>query len=407
MFLVRMEGFVDELLGSFKQVFSHIFSKKLKIGIICHPFMGGSGISATSIAAGLAKRGHEVHLIVYKRPFKVDKKLVKVHLIPVKQESVFDYFPITLVTASKIEEVIRKEKLDIINVHYALPYSVSSYLAKQIALTKGVKIPIVTTLHGTDIHTIGKKKDFRSVIKFTLENSDGIIAVSRYLADQAKEIEVHSEVKVIPNYIDVDKFKPDNSSEIKKLRKQFAKEKEKVILHVSNFRKVKRIEDIIRSFNLIKRKTKSNLVLVGAGPELKKMKELVTRLKLNKRVFFAGKQKKIEKYYAMADLFLLSSDKEGFPLSILEAMASGVPVVSAKSGGVPELVVHGKTGYLVEKQDIRGMANRSIKILTSSKLRNEMKIASREEVVEKYTKDKIISQYEDYFMKMSLKATKI
>jgi N-acetyl-alpha-D-glucosaminyl L-malate synthase BshA len=265
----------------------------------------------------------------------------------------------------------------------------------------------VTTLHGTDIHTIGKKKDFKSVIKFTLENSDGIVAVSKYLANQAKEIEIDSEVKVIPNYIDTELFKPDDSREIKKLRKEFAKEKEKIILHVSNFRKVKRIENIIRSFNLIKRKTKSNLVLVGSGPELKKMKELVERLKLKKKVFFAGKQKKIEKYYAIADLFLLASDKEGFPLSILEAMSSGVPVVSAKSGGVPEMVISGKTGYLVEREDVRGMASRAIKILTSAKLRREMGEAARQEVLSKYTKERIIAQYEDYFMNMTLKKTKV
>ena len=402
-----MEDFMENLLGSFKQVFGHIFGRKLKIGIVCHPYMGGSGISATSVAEGLAKKGHEVHLIVYKRPFKVNKKLIKVHIIPVKQQAVFDYFPITLVTASKIEEVIRKEKLDLINVHYALPYSVSSYLAKQIAFTKGVKIPVVTTLHGTDIHTIGKKKDFKSVIKFTLENSDGIVAVSKYLADQAKEIEVESEVKVITNYVDVDKFKPDDSREIKRLRKQFTRPNEKIVFHASNFRKVKRIEDIIRSFNLIKRKTKANLVLAGAGPELKKMKELVERLKLNERVFFVGKQKKIEKYYAIADLFLLASDKEGFPLCILEAMSSGVPVVSAKSGGVPELVVNGKTGYLVEREDVRGMANKAIKILTSAKMRREMGETARQEVLDKYTKEKIIAQYEDYFMNMVLKKTKV
>jgi N-acetyl-alpha-D-glucosaminyl L-malate synthase BshA len=266
-------------------------------------------------------------------------------------------------------------------------------------LSEGIKIPIITTLHGTDIHTIGKKKDFRSIIKFSLDNSDGIVAVSKFLEKQAREIGVNSDIKVIYNYVDTEKFKREISKETKKLKAEFVSKNEKLILHVSNFREIKRVEDIIRAFNKIKRKVPSRLVLVGSGPRIGVIRELISRLKLKKRVFLVGKQKKPEKYYSIADLFMLASEREACPLSILEAMSSGVPVVASNVGGVPEIVVEGKTGYLVDKGDVVDMAKKSIKILCDRRKLKEMREFSRKEVLEKYSKTKIIKEYEDYFLK--------
>jgi len=398
-FFAYLKGPFESFIESIENLTLDLFKKKLNIGIVCHPFMGGSGISATSIATELSKKGHNVHLIAYRRPYKINKKLIKIHIIPVKQQAVFEYFPITLTIATKIEEVIKKEKLDLINVHYALPYSVSSFLAKQMLLSEGIKIPIITTLHGTDIHTIGRRKDFRSIIKFSLDSSDGIIAVSEFLAKKAREIGVNSDIKVIYNYVDTKKFKRGVSKETKELKKEFVNKNEKLILHVSNFREIKRIEDIIRAFNKIKRKIPSKLILVGSGPRMPAVKELINRLKLKKKVFLVGKQKKIEKYYSISDLFILASEREACPLSILEAMSSEVPVVATNVGGIPEIVVEGKTGYLVEKGDIVDMAKKSIKILSNRKKLREMGEASRKEVLEKYSKSKIINEYEDYFLK--------
>jgi len=387
-------------INPLKFIFHPIFKKKLNIGIVCHPSMGGSGISATSIANELAKKGHNVHLISYKRPFKINKNLVKIHLINIKNHAVFEYFPITLVLASKIEEVIKKEKLDLINVHYALPYSVSSYLAKEISVSEGIKIPIITTLHGTDIHTFGRKKDFKTILKFVLDNSDGIITVSNFVANQAKELGITKEIKTIYNYVDTERFKREDSDEIRKLREQFARKNERIIFHASNFRKVKRIEDIIRAFNKIKRKVPSKLILAGSGPEMPKIKQLIERLRLTKSVFLLGKIKKIEKYYSIADLFMLVSTKEGCPVSILEAMSCEVPVIATNVGGIPEIVIDKKTGFLVEKENVNDIAEKSIRILSERKRIKKMGENARQEVLQKYTKNNIISQYEDYFNKV-------
>ncbi len=398
-----LDNIAKTIKESLRFTFSKILKRKLNIGIVCHPFMGGSGIFATSIAMELAKRGHNIHLIVYKRPFKINKKLIKVHLIPVKSQAVFEYFPITLTTASKISEVIKKHNLDLINVHYALPYSVSSYLAKQIVLTENIKIPVITSLHGTDIHTIGRKKDFKPIIRFTLSQSDGITAVSKFLAEQSRELDIESEIKVIYNYVDSKRFKREKSKELTELKREFTTSNEKIIFHASNFRKIKRIEDIIMAFNRINRKVKSKLILAGTGPERAKIKELVEKLKLKKRVFFLGQVKKIEKYYAISDLFMLVSEKEGCPLSILEAMASEVPVVATNVGGIPEILINGKTGYLVEKGDITDMARKAVRILTDKRKRKQMGEAGRQEVLEKYNVDKVVTQYEDYFRRILLK----
>ncbi len=402
----KMEDTISRALKeSINAIVDHIFRKRLRIGFVCHPFMGGSGISAISIATELAKRGHDVHIIVYKKPFRrINQNLVKIHQISIKKHPVFEYFPITLAAAAKIEEVIKKEKLDIINVHYALPYSVSSYLAKQMVFSSTRKnIPIVTTLHGTDIHTLAWKKDFKSIIRFTLENSDGITSVSRFLADQAKELGIKKEIKVIYNYVDEQRFRRYRDRKIRDLRRDFAERNERIILHASNFRKIKRIDDIVRAFKRIRKKVPCKLLLIGDGPEKSKIKRLVEELNLAEHVFFLGKQEKIEQFYAIADLFMLVSSKEGCPLSILEAMSSEVPVIATRVGGIPEIVVDGKTGYLVEVGNVDDIAEKAIKILSKKRKIREMGKFARAEVLSKYTKEKVVLEYEKYFRKVLLK----
>lgn len=361
--------------------------------------MGGSGIAARSIGEALSKKGNDVHVITYDAPFRINKSLVKLHSASTAGEAVFQYFPITLTMASKIAEVALKEKLDIINVHYALPYSTAAYLAKMMIHDKR-KIKVITTVHGSDAHTIGKKKEFREVIKFALENSDGITTVSRFLEKQIREFDVENHIEVINNEVKPDKFKKIEEAERETLRKQFIGANEKIIMHSSNFRKVKRMEDLIRAYNLISKKIKGKLIILGAGPEKKKITNLVKRLKLTERVVFLGKKQRVEKYLGIADLFLLTSEKEGFPLSILEAMSCEVPVVATKVGGVPELVIPGKTGHLVEKGDIAAIAEKSISILSSKRKIELMGKTARKTVIDNYTPKKISSRYEKYFRRV-------
>lgn len=393
------QHFFRSIRESFAYILSKLVKKRLKVGIVCHPYMGGSGIAARSIAESLSRKGNEIHVITYDQPFRINKSVVKLHMASTAGEAVFQYFPLTLTMATKIAEVALREKLDIINVHYALPYSVAAYLAKMMIHDKR-KIKVITTVHGSDAHTIGKKKEFREVVKFALENSDGITTVSRFLEGQIRDFGIDNHIEVINNEVKSHKFIKIEGKEREDLRKQFVKEDERLIIHLSNFRKVKRIGDLIRAFSIISKKVKCKLLMLGAGPEKKKMMNLVKRLKLTDKVIFVGKKKKVEKYLGIADLFLLTSEKEGFPLSILEAMSCEVPTVATKVGGIPELVASGKTGYLVEKGDVRAIAEKSISILSSKRKIERMGKVARDLVMKNYTPKKISSKYEKYFRRV-------
>lgn len=375
---------------------------KLNIGIVCHPSVGGSGIVGTSVGSQLASRGHEVHVISYKKPFRPLLENIRLHLIPVKNFQPLKFTPITLTAASKIYNVVKKNDIDIINVHYAIPYSSAAYMAKQMCTAEGIKAPVITTVHGTDIHTIGLKKQFRDVVKFTLKSSDGITAVCSYLANQVKRrFDFDGDIRVIYNFVDTKRFtrKPG-----RRLHRQITKDKDKkVILHVSNFRKIKRIDDIIEAFKEIKKAVPSKLVLVGDGPEKMGIRAKVRDCGISKDVIFLKPCKDIEKFYSMADLFMLASEREGCPLSILEAMSSKVPVVATNVGGIPEIIENGKEGFLARLGDVKEIADMSIKILSDEQLWTEMGREGRKKVLKKFTADKIIPQYESFYRKVAIR----
>jgi N-acetyl-alpha-D-glucosaminyl L-malate synthase BshA len=370
----------------------------MKIGIVCRSSLGGSGISATSIAEGLAKKGHEIHMITHGRPFRLEKNSsVTIHKIPIKTGPIFSNFPETLSIASKIAEIVEKEDLDIINVHYAIPYSVAVYLVKQMLNKKKKRIKIITTVHGTDMHTYGKRKEFKEVLRFALDENDGIIAVSNFMANKALELGIKSRVKVIPNFVNKKKFSRKGDKKSSEFRKKFAPNGEKIILHTSNLRKIKRVEDILRAFNLIKSKIKVKLIIVGSGPERKKLINLVKRLKLDKKVFFVGSLKRVERYFEISDLFVMASENEGMPMSILEAMAMEVPVVSTKVGGIPEQIEDGINGLLVEKEETKELSEAMLKVLSNNELARRMTKKGLEKFNECFTEQKSIKSYENYY----------
>jgi L-malate glycosyltransferase len=398
------KSFLESIREAFYNVSKHLTSKKLAVGILCRSSLGGSSIAAVTAAEELAKKGHSVHLITHGRPFRFNKNLpIKLHTISLKEEPIFKNFPETISIASKIVEIVEKEKLDILNIHYAIPYSVSAHLAREILLKKKIRTKMVTTLHGSDVHTYGKMKQFREVLKHVLDEQNGIVAVSDFISHQAFELGVKSTIRVIPNSIDHNRFCPRQEESLRKFKEKFAPNKEKIIIHASNFRKVKRTEDIVRAFNLIiSKKIKAKLVLLGNGPEKNKTSNLVKRLKLGKHVFFEGSIKRIERYYSIADLFMMASEKEGMPLSILEAMSSEVPVVSTDVGGISEIMANGETGFLVEKGDIRELANKSIEILSNKSLSEKMGKTAREKILNSFTREKMAKSYERYYREILL-----
>ncbi|MBI4174533.1 MAG: N-acetyl-alpha-D-glucosaminyl L-malate synthase BshA [Candidatus Aenigmarchaeota archaeon] len=394
------DNIIDTTFKEIETIFKTALARPIKVCIVASPGMGGSGIMGSSVASKLSDRGHDVHLISYRKPFRLDNKNVRTHYIPLRNYQVLEHFPVVMSTASKLYDVVKKHEIDIINVHYAIPYSAASYLAREMFKSEGVKIPIVTTVHGTDVHTIGQKKELKDIVRFTLKSSDGITTVCNYLGDQIKKkFNIDNNVKVIYNYVDTERFKKtDNLSLRKKLGHG-----EKVILHASNFRAIKNIDDIINTFRKVRKNVPSRLVLVGDGPEKQRIKRKVSKFKLSKSVLFAGSRKDMEKFYSAADIFMLTSIREGCPLSILEAMSSSLPIVSTKVGGIPEVVQEGKTGHLTKIGDVENMADKTIDLLTNDKKREKMGNAARSRVLKKFTADKIIPQYESYYKKLLLR----
>lgn len=390
----KFAGAISEGIGSFVNI---LFRPRLKIGFVLHPFMGGSGIAGMAIAEELAKRGHEVHLIVYKQPFR-NEGSARVHLIDTAGFPVFEYFPITLAAANKIVEVVERHNLDLLHVHYALPYSVASYLAKQMCLLDGKKIPVITTVHGSDIHTIGLTEQFRNITKFSLGASDGITSVSGFLSEKVEnDFNVKQGVVTIPNFVDPERF---SRKRLPGLRARFAKDSERILLHFSNFRKVKRVKDIVKVFRRVSKRIPSVLIMGGDGPERKSAQALAKKMKLSGKVFFVGSQKKPEDFYSIADLFLLLSEKEGCPLTILEAMACGVPVLATRAGGIPEIIRHGREGFLAGVGNVQKLSGLAVRILSDRQLWKGMSHNARKKAVKNYSAKSIIPEYEDYYYKV-------
>lgn len=375
----------------------------MKIGIVCYPTFGGSGVLATELGLGLAKKGHEIHFITYNRPVRLGSfhENIYYHEVDSIDYPLFEFTPYESSLASKLVDVVKYENLDILHVHYAIPHASVAYVAKKILLQSGIYIPVVTTLHGTDITLVGHDKSFAPVVEFSINKSDGITAVSNYLKETTLSLfNITKEIRVIYNFIDFTRFKKTNKAHFKKA---IAPDGEKIITHVSNFRKVKRVEDIIYAFDIIRKKVPSKLLLIGDGPERTHLESLCRKLGSCDEVRFLGKQEAIEEILAISDLFMIPSASESFGLAALEAMSCEVPVISSNIGGLPELNVHGKTGYLCDVGDVESYAKYAIELLSDEEKLNTFRKNALEHS-KNYSIEIILPQYEEYYQEVIEKA---
>lgn len=368
----------------------------MKIGIVCYPTFGGSGVVATELGMGLAQRGHQIHFITYRQPVRLlhFHENIFYHEVTGADYPLFEYPPYDTALASRIVDVVKNEKLDILHVHYAIPHAMVAYIAKKILLTEGVYLPTVTTLHGTDITVVGSNRAFAPVVEFAINKSDGVTAVSESLRqDTLSQFNIQTEIKTIYNFIDFQRFKKIDKNHFKKI---IAPQGEKILVHTSNFRKVKRVEDVIRVFQKVHEKVPSKLLLIGDGPERQALEDLCREIGLCSEIRFLGKQDAIEELLAIADLFILPSGKESFGLVALEAMACEVPVISSNAGGLPEVNTHGVTGYTAEVGDVSTMANYAISLLLDNEKYKEFSINALARAKE-FAIEKILPQYEQYY----------
>lgn len=336
----------------------------MKIGIVCYPTYGGSGVVATELGKALALKGHEIHFISYSQPFRLDffSENIFYHEVDISDYPLFDYKPYELALTGKLVDVVKYEKLDLLHVHYAIPHASAAYMAKQILASEGIHVPYITTLHGTDITLVGKDSSFGPVITFSINQSDAVTAVSANLKkDTYRLFPVTKEIDVVHNFIDLTHYEHITDP---CFRPFYALDNEHIITHVSNFRKVKRVEDVVKVFAKVRESMPAKLLLVGDGPERNHIESLCRELGLWSDVRFLGKLKTVEKVLAVSDLFLLTSETESFGLSALEAMASKVPVISTNTGGLPEVNIDGVTGFTSNVGDIDDMAANALKILT-------------------------------------------
>lgn len=365
----------------------------MKIGIVLYPTFGGSGVVATELGKSLAKRGHNVHFITYSQPVRLGsfRENVSYHEVSVSDYPLFEYQPYETVLASKMVDVVKHEGLDILHVHYAIPHASAAFMAKMILKSQGIDIPFVTTLHGTDITLVGRDASFEPVITFCLNESDAVTAVSKSLKeDTYKHFSTTRPIEVIPNFISV----PDDFQNLdRSLRECYATKDEFVLCHVSNFRKVKRVEDVLLVFQKVNAVKPSRLLLVGDGPERYKLEELCRELDLCDSVKFLGKVMDTQHVLQISDIFVLPSETESFGLAALEAMAVGVPVISSNTGGIPEVNVHGVTGFLSNVGDVEDMAKNALEIIKDDKtleqFRKNAQVRARQ-----FDLDSVVQQYE-------------
>lgn len=376
--------------------------KKIKIGIVCYPTFGGSGVVATELGKALAQEGHEVHFITYSQPQRLDflNENLFYHEVNFRNYPLFEYPPYELALASKMVSVVKNEKLDLLHVHYAIPHASAAYMAKQILRKQGIYIPVVTTLHGTDITLVGKDSSYEPVVTFSINESEGVTAVSEDLKKETLEhFDITNDIRVIPNFIDLEKFKKQKKDHFKKA---ICPNGEALIVHTSNFRKVKRIPDVISVFYNIHKVVPSKLLMIGDGPERNEAEEKCRELKICDDVRFLGKLEAVEEVLSVADLFLMPSEKESFGLAALEAMACEVPVISSNTGGIPELNVQGVTGFMSNVGDVEDMTKNALIILDKNNLptfkANALKRAQEFDITN------ILPQYEAYYEEVLAKA---
>ena len=373
----------------------------MNIGMVCYPTYGGSGVVATELGKGLAEKGHKVHFMSYAKPMRLNEFQANImyHEVSVNAYPLFEYPPYDLALASNIVDLVKYENLDLIHVHYAIPHTTSAYLAKQILGERGKHIPLITTLHGTDITVVGSSPSYLPVVNFSINQSDGVTAVSEYLKEETySRFEINNEIRVVPNFVDIERFQHSDKNHFKKA---ICPNGEFIIAHVSNFRKVKRVEDCVRVFRkVLDSGIKAKLLLVGDGPERESVEALCRELGTCQHTLMLGKQEKIEEMLSITDVFLLPSASETFGLAALEAMSCKVPVVSSNIGGIPELNVHDETGYLCNLGDAEAMANYTVQILNNEELRTRLSKNARKHA-ETFEISHIISQYENYYEEVS------
>jgi N-acetyl-alpha-D-glucosaminyl L-malate synthase BshA len=369
----------------------------MKIAIVCYPTFGGSGVVATELGLELAHRGHEIHFITYRQPVRLAllNPNVHYHEVNVPEYPLFHYQPYELALSSKLVDMVKLHKIDLLHVHYAIPHAYAGYMAKQMLKDQGIVIPMVTTLHGTDITLVGNHPFYKTAVTFSINKSDKVTSVSQSLKDDTLRLfDIRNEIEVIPNFIELENKIIEN---IPCKRSVMAKPEERIITHISNFRKVKNIPDVIKIFYKIQQKIPAKLMMVGDGPEKAKAEKLCEKLGITDKVIFFGNSNEINQILTLTDLFLLPSETESFGLAALEAMACSVPVISSNSGGLPEVNIHGVSGYLSNIGDIKEMAENAIKIISDEDNLNLFKKKALE-VAKQFSVEKIVPLYEKLYL---------
>ena len=374
----------------------------MKIGITCYPTYGGSGVVATELGKALAKRGHEIHFITYAMPTRLSTFMDNIfyHEVEMNNYPLFEFPLYSIALASKMVEVTRFHGLDILHAHYAIPHATSAFLAREILKSEthnSMSIRFVTTLHGTDITLTGLEPSFLPTIKFSIEKADGVTAVSKFLADKTNtQYKIDKHIEVIPNFVDIDKFKRENDEKTQCFKKNIAPKDEKVFIHISNFRALKRVQDVIKIFYEVRKKLEAKLLLVGDGPDRSDCEQLVRELEISEHVRFMGKQDALVELLSVSDIFMIPSQSESFGLSALEAMSCGVPVISSSVGGLPELNLHNETGYIAEIGDVDRMAKYAVDLLLDKK-KYELFSKNARKRAEDFSEDKIVPRYEKFY----------
>ncbi len=372
--------------------------EQIKIGIVCYPTFGGSGVVATELGKALAQEGHKVHFITYSQPSRLDflNENIFYHEVEFRSYPLFEYPPYELALASKMVSVAMNEKLDLLHVHYAIPHASAAYMAKQILKTQGIVMPVVTTLHGTDITLVGKDASYEPVVTFSINQSDGVTAVSEDLKRETFEhFKITNEIEVIPNFIDLAKFKKQKKDHFKRA---ICPEGEMLVVHTSNFRKVKRIGDVIKVFYNIQKEIPAKLLMIGDGPERVGAEQQCRDLGICDNIRFLGKLEAVEEVLSVADLFLMPSEKESFGLAALEAMACEVPVISSNTGGIPELNIQGVTGFMSNVGDTEDMTRKALFVLDKKNLPKFKENALNR--AKEFDISRILPRYEDYYVKI-------
>lgn len=373
----------------------------MKIGIVCYPTFGGSGVVATELGMALADKGHEVHFITYNQPVRLDFLSHKLHFhqVVVEEYPLFQYQPYELALSSKMVEVVQKYDLEVLHVHYAIPHAYAAYMAKQMLLEKGISVRVVTTLHGTDITLVGSHPTYKTAVEFSINNSDVVTAVSNNLKVTTNHLfNINKKIEVVYNFIDVEKYSKAEGEECK--RSALAKTDERILTHISNFRPVKRVEDVIKVFYEVQKEVPAKLLMIGEGPERKKAEQLTKKLGIKNKVFFLGNSTEIDKILCYSDIFILPSETESFGLAALEAMAAKTAVISTNTGGLPEVNIHGETGFLSNLGDVSDMAKNAITILKDNDTLECFKLNAKEHT-KRFALENILPVYEEIYKSCS------